>query len=888
MAGAVENASRDNGAGGSYAKQYARLEPQHERLLIDSAIDPPVSRERGYRTETVKTHLRRLGFSSAQCLTPALLLPIWNVRGEPAGYQLRPDQPRMKDNRVVKYETSANMHMAVDVHPRLSAVRTRDNGAPYWDVSEVPPLLADPSVPLWITEGVRKADSALSIGLCCISLLGVWNWRGSNGAGGKTVLADWESIALEQRRVYLAFDSDAAHNAQVRQALLRLTAFVESRGAQILFICLPAGPYGRKVGLDDYIATRKKDGRDSQQIINLLLTLAHDRLEIAEEPAGDGGNGYVRKGLYAATEQGLVRYSINKEGGEEPHPLTNFTALIVADIRHDDGAETTRNFNIELKHGGRTAAVTVGAAQFPALRWAIEALGAEAVVYAGSGTTDHARVAIQLLSGSPARRFIYMHTGWRKIGDTWVYLHAGGGIGAQGAEAGVEVSLPPELAPFKLELPANSEAQQAAITASLRFLDIGPDVTTVPLYLGVWRAILGGSDFTLFEYGRTGSFKTELAALIQQHFGAGFDARHLPTGFTSTANTNEMLAFTAQDAVLVIDDLHPPPSGRERDVMFRDAARLFRSQGNAAGRGRMRADGTLRPAKPPRGLLLATGEDLPRGQSVHARMFACESAGDDVDKDRLTACQADAAAGLYAQATGAFIRWLAAHLDEAREDFRRVRNEARAGGHYSHARTTDICAQLIATSSIFTAFLIDAEVIDAGEAEQLQTRISAALVEAAGAQARLSMMAEPAAAFIRLLSSAIGSGAAHIANAEGLAPPYLEQACGWRQVRLGTGDFERTEWQPYGSRVGWIDRDDIYLDRDSAYRAAQSMAVDGNGIEVSASTLTRRLHEKHLLVTVDATRETLSVRQTLEGRRRDVMHLHAVSLGLVPEADDEN
>ena len=92
----------------------------------------------------------------------------------------------------------------------------------------------------------------------------------------------------------------------------------------------------------------------------------------------------------------------------------------------------------------------------------------------------------------------------------------------------------------------------------------------------------------------------------------------------------------------------------------------------------------------------------------------------------------------------------------------------------------------------------------------------------------------------------------------------------------------------YGSRVGWIDRDDIYLDRDSAYRAAQSMAVDGNGIEVSAFTLTRRLHEKHLLVTVDATRETLSVRQTLEGRRRDVMHLHAASLGLVPEADDEN
>jgi hypothetical protein len=42
---------------------------------------------------------------------------------------------------------------------------------------------------------------------------------------------------------------------------------------------------------------------------------------------------------------------------------------------------------------------------------------------------------------------------------------------------------------------------------------------------------------------------------------------------------------------------------------------------------------------------------------------------------------------------------------------------------------------------------------------------------------------------------------------------------------------ERTDWQAQGARVGWIDGAvDLYLDRDAAYRAAQSMAADGVGI----------------------------------------------------------
>jgi hypothetical protein len=192
---------------------YGPLLPQHLELIEQSAISPKVAQARGYRSVTTRAELERLGFSSAQRLVPALLIPIWNVLGETATYQLRPDTPRIRDGKPAKYETLAGSRMVVDVPPM----------ARQW--------LGDPKKPLFITEGVRKADAAVSKDLCCIALLGVWNWRGRNKAGGTVALPDWESVALNKREVYIVFDSDVMGKRPVHFALARLKAFLESRGA---------------------------------------------------------------------------------------------------------------------------------------------------------------------------------------------------------------------------------------------------------------------------------------------------------------------------------------------------------------------------------------------------------------------------------------------------------------------------------------------------------------------------------------------------------------------------------------------------------------------------------------------------------------------------------
>lgn len=162
-------ANQVESADDGYAHYVAK---QHRTLLANSAISPEVAEARWYRSVDTKAALRRKHFGASQLVVPTLLIPIWDVHGKIATFQRRPDAPRLKNGKPVKYEIPHGARMVLDVPPPIRR------------------LLKQPAIPLFITEGVPKADSAVSQGLCCIDLLGVWNFRGTNEHGGKTALAD--------------------------------------------------------------------------------------------------------------------------------------------------------------------------------------------------------------------------------------------------------------------------------------------------------------------------------------------------------------------------------------------------------------------------------------------------------------------------------------------------------------------------------------------------------------------------------------------------------------------------------------------------------------------------------------------------------------------------
>ena len=190
------------------------LAEHHKKMLLDeSGIARDVAEARGYRTIEKKVELKTLGFAERQCNPPGLLIPIYSPTGEIVNYQFRPDQPRIgKDGKPVKYETPSGSRMVLDVHPFARE------------------KLGNPSVPLFITEGLKKGDALVSRGLCAVTLLGVWYWRGTNEHGGKVALSEWDYVALNNgRRVYIVFDSDVMLKPGVHEALRRVKALLESR-----------------------------------------------------------------------------------------------------------------------------------------------------------------------------------------------------------------------------------------------------------------------------------------------------------------------------------------------------------------------------------------------------------------------------------------------------------------------------------------------------------------------------------------------------------------------------------------------------------------------------------------------------------------------------------
>jgi len=256
------------------------LLPQHEALIRGSGISPEVATARGYRSVTSRAELRRLGFGASQCLVPALLVPVWNVMGSVVLYQIRPDQPRVRHGKPLKYETPTGGRMILDIPPPAR------------------PWLGDPRRPLFVTEGARKADSAVSRDLCCVALLGVWGFRGTNEHGGKVALADWESIALNGRTVYVVFDSDVMVKPEVHRALIRLKVFLERRGAIVPVIYLPAGEGGTKTGLDDFLASGKS--------VDDLLALASPQLR-REHQATTTASGAGVRPVIDASDHNLPR-----------------------------------------------------------------------------------------------------------------------------------------------------------------------------------------------------------------------------------------------------------------------------------------------------------------------------------------------------------------------------------------------------------------------------------------------------------------------------------------------------------------------------------------------------------------------------------------------------
>jgi hypothetical protein len=586
------------------------------------------------------------------------------------------------------------------------------------------------------------------------------------------------------------------------------------------------------------------------------------------ERTGGARSSESRLRRYQRSDAGMLHIERLQKGCSKVTTVSNFYARIIGDLIVDDGEEERREFRLEAELAGQTLVFAVSAAEFGRMGWVLKKLGPQAIIYPGQ--QQHARAAIQWLSGKIQQERIFAHLGWRKPGPHWVYLHAGGALGADGPLAGVQVQLPEALQPYQF-LPSKAYERVTAVRASLRFLSLAPDRISVPLLAAVYRAPFGRVDFSLFLTGQTGVFKTALAALCQQHFGAAMEASRLPTNFASTASSLQWLAFQAKDALMVVDDF--APTGRSSDSHLQSVAEgLFRAAGNQHGRNRMSGDGRLSAAKPPRALVLATGEVVPPGPSIRARLVIVGVESGEVNGVRLDECQRDGHAGQFSAAMGAYLMWMAGRYEELQERRQiRVRELRSQGlGRTVHARLPSALAELRTGWEMFLQFACEVGAIDGAARKKLEQRGSTALEELGVLQAKYHQANDPALRFVALLQAALRCGRAHVADRRGRAP---DQAAVWGWRRTPTG----RAWVGLGTRIGWVARSELFLEPEASYQVAQSLAGTER-LPVSEQTLRHRLREGGLLASTDVGRQMLMVRRTLEGCPRQVLHFRAGDL----------
>jgi hypothetical protein len=242
--------------GPSPGKAYGRsLLPQHRADLHRSGLSDEQIDLCGFYSESDPYKINDiLKWSSVKSIimaniAPCLAIPYFGTDGKPIDYvRLKSDTPRTSNGKPVKYES-----------PRGVSNR-----------SYFPPLtrtiLADPSVPLLLTEGEKKAAKADQEGFACIGLVGVYGWmlkrlKGSDGkkSGPRELITDLAAIAWSGRRVIIAYDSDIVDKSEVRLAEHYLAETLRAVGADMRAIRLPSNPDGSKVGLDEYLVTHGRE-----------------------------------------------------------------------------------------------------------------------------------------------------------------------------------------------------------------------------------------------------------------------------------------------------------------------------------------------------------------------------------------------------------------------------------------------------------------------------------------------------------------------------------------------------------------------------------------------------------------------------------------------------
>lgn len=211
-----------------------KLNTNHIQDLEKSGLSKTTIGEAGIYSATEREIKNILGFSIKN--SPGLAFPYPGTNGNQSKPYIRikiDHSPKIK-GKCAKYLSPKGSKNRLYIPPGVEKI------------------LVDPAIPLYLTEGEKKALKAVQEGMNCIGLAGVWCWKGKVSSNESVPIPDLDLIHWKGRQVFIIFDSDVGSKPEVKKAEKALAKELTHRGAIVRAIRLPDRDT-EKIGLDDYL-----------------------------------------------------------------------------------------------------------------------------------------------------------------------------------------------------------------------------------------------------------------------------------------------------------------------------------------------------------------------------------------------------------------------------------------------------------------------------------------------------------------------------------------------------------------------------------------------------------------------------------------------------------
>ena len=566
------------------------------------------------------------------------------------------------------------------------------------------------------------------------------------------------------------------------------------------------------------------------------------------------------KDFYSApyyTENGCLCYL---PVGRQDSPgimLCNFAPRIVREVIVDDGAEKTRRYLIggTDANGNNFTPVEVPAGELEKMAWIANCLDASCYLCVVSQVEKHVRCAIKTTARFADKRYIFSHTGWKKIGGEWHYLLPG--------DKTYQVELKGKQRNYYgAEGFVKEDAEELVKLLSCSMM---PDEVLLPCLATVFlsplneflRQIGHEPKYLLTLIGRTGSMKSTVAALMLSFFG-NFSATDLPMSFRDTANSIVHNAFALKDVLTCVDDYHPTARS-DASQMKATMQTLARGYGDRAARNRLGSDITLREPRPPQGNVIVTAEFAPDiGESGTARLFCIEMKPGGINLPLLTEAQDKALEGKYAACMRGYTDMVKFFADKGevcgilKSKFMTYRSKwrerLRENEIQFHDRLPDTLVCLEIGFSFMEIFLSAEAHMDEKGITALNARFESVLLRLAARQSESVEQDRPTHIFLRKLYSLIECGNVCLLPAT------------WR-----------TEIPPK-NYIGYEDETYYYLMLDASHKAVKRLCGEQDeGFAISAKSLAKALADEGLIEPGDNGTNTRTMR--FGGRLKRVMLL---------------